>query len=155
MRARKQTTPTTTQTAAEHEQAANPITRRRKTAVWLLIVVSTVVLLIGAVTIWVKRELLDTNNFTASTTELMRNPEVQSALAAFLVDQIYENVDVKADLQKQLPKNLKGLAGPAAAALNDYGTRAATRLLATDAVINLVQAATRVAHSEFLRIVDD
>src|SRR4249919_3443150 len=39
----------------EHEQAVNPITRRRKTAVWLLIVVSTVVLLIGAVTIWVKR----------------------------------------------------------------------------------------------------
>jgi Short C-terminal domain len=122
--------------------------------VWVLIVVSTVVLLIGAVTIWVKREVLDTNNFTASTTELMRNPEVQSALATFLVDQIYENVDVKADLERQLPKNLKGLAGPAAAALNDYGTRAATRLLATSAVIDLVQAATRVAHSEFLRIVD-
>ena len=47
------------------------------------------------------------------------------------------------------------LAGPAGAALNDYGTRAATRLLATDAVIHLVQAATRVAHAEFLRIVDD
>jgi hypothetical protein len=46
------------------------------------------------------------------------------------------------------------LAGPAAAALNDYGTRAATRLLATRAVIDLVQSATRVAHSEFLRIVD-
>jgi hypothetical protein len=29
----------------------------------------------------------------------MRNPKVQSALATFLVDQIYENVDVKADLQ--------------------------------------------------------
>ena len=74
--------------SAEHEQAANPITRRRKTAVWLVIVVSTVVLLIGSVTIWVKRELLDTNNFTASTTELMRNPQVQSAMAAFLVDQV-------------------------------------------------------------------
>jgi hypothetical protein len=66
MRARKQTTPTATQTAAEHEQAANPITRRRKTAVWLLIVVSTLVLLIGTVTIWVKREVLDTDTFTAS-----------------------------------------------------------------------------------------
>jgi hypothetical protein len=143
------------QTAAKHEQGASPISPRRKTAVWVLIVVATLVLLIGAVTIWVKREVLDTDNFTASTTELMRNPKVQSALATFLVDQIYENVDVKADLERQLPKNLKGLAGPAAAALNDYGTRAATRLLGTTAVINLVQAATRVAHSEFLRIVDD
>ena len=95
-------------------------------------------------TIWVKREVLDTNNFTASTTELMRNPKVQSALSAFLVDQIYQNVNVKADLEKQLPKNLKGLAGPASAALNDYGTRAATRLLATSAVIDLVQTATRI-----------
>ena len=123
--------------------------------VWLLIVVSTVVLLIAALTVWVKRQVLDTGNFTASTTEVMRNPKVQSALATFLVDQIYENVDVKADLQKQLPKNLKGLAGPASAALNDYGTRAAIRLLGTDAVINLVEAATRLAHTEFLRIVDD
>ena len=131
------------------------MTRRRKIAVWVLIVVSTLVLLIGALTVYVKREVLDTNNFTASTTELMRNPKVQSALATFLVDQIYQNVDVKADLQKQLPNNLKGLAGPASAALNDYGTRAATRLLATNAVINLVQRATRVAHAQFLRIVDD
>jgi len=130
------------------------MTRRRKIAVWVLIVVSTVVLLIGSLTVFVKREVLDTNNFTASTTELMRNPKVQSALATFLVDQIYQNVDVKADLQKQLPNNLKGLAGPAAAALNDYGTRAATRLLATNAVINLVQRATRLAHAQFLRIVD-
>ena len=140
--------------AATHDQGAAPMTRRRKIAVWVLIVVSTVVLLIGSLTVFVKREVLDTNNFTASTTELMRNPKVQSALATFLVDQIYENVDVKADLQKQLPSNLKGLAGPAAAALNDYGTRAATRLLATNAVINLVQRATRLAHAQFLRIVD-
>ena len=154
MRTPKQTTLTmSAQIAAEH--AAGPITSRRKRVVWLLIVVSTLVLLISAVTIWVKREVLDTNNFTASTTESMRHPKVQSALATFLVDQIYQNVDVKADLEKQLPKNLKGLAGPAAAALNDYGTRAATRLLATSAVIDLVQTASRVAHSQFLRIVDD
>jgi len=150
----------TTSTAPEadgagHENGATPMTRRRKMAVWVLIVVSTIVLLVAALTVWVKREVLDTNNFTASTTELMRNPKVQSALATFLVDQIYQNVDVKADLQKQLPSNLKGLAGPAAAALNDYGTRAATRLLGTNAVIDLVQAATRLAHAQFLRIVDD
>jgi hypothetical protein len=155
MRTRKQTTPPApTGTATGREQTASPITPRRKTLVWLLIVVSTLVLLVGTVTIWVKREVLDTKNFTTSTTEVMRNPKVQSALATFLVDQIYQNVDVKAELEKQLPKNLKGLAGPAAAALNDYGTRAATRLLATTAVIDLVQAATRVAHTEFLQIVD-
>jgi hypothetical protein len=103
----------------------------------------------------VKREVLDTKNVTTSTTELMRDPRVQSALATFLVDQIYRNVDVKAELRKQLPGNMKGLAGPAAAALNDYGTRAATRLLATSAVIDLVRTATGAAHTEFLRIVDD
>ena len=105
-----------TQTAAEQERASGPITPRRKAAVWALIVLATVVLLIGALTIWVKREVLDTGNFTASTTELMRNPKVQSALATFLVDQIYENVDVHANLERQLPNNLKGFAGPAAAA---------------------------------------
>jgi len=150
MRVRKPTPPA----QSEAKPAAGQLTRRRKMLVWVLIVLSTLVLLVASLTVWVKREVLDTNNFTASTTELMRNPQVQSALATFLVDQIYQNVDVKADLQKQLPKNLQGLAGPAAAALNDYGTRAATRLLGTNAVIELVQAATRLAHAEFLRIVD-
>ncbi|MGE5274810.1 MAG: SHOCT domain-containing protein [Verrucomicrobiota bacterium] len=153
MRFRKQT-PATTPARPGAERAAGPLTHRRKVVVWLLIVVSTVLLLVAALTVWVKREVLDTDTFTASTTELMRNPRVQSALATFLVDQIYQNVDVKADLQRQLPRNLKGLAGPASAALNDYGTRAATRLLGTDAVIELVQRATRLAHAEFLRIVD-
>jgi hypothetical protein len=73
----------------ERTTPMEPMTRRRKNAVWVLIVVSTVVLLVAALTVWVKREVLDTNNFTASTTELMRNPKVQSALATFLVDQIY------------------------------------------------------------------
>ena len=76
----------TTSTAPEaggagHENGATPMTRRRKMAVWVLIVVSTIVLLVAALTVWVKREVLDTNNFTASTTELMRKlglePEVR------------------------------------------------------------------------------
>ena len=135
-------------------QAAGPLSRGRKSVVSVLIVVSTLVLLISALTVWVKREVLDTDNFTASTTELMRNPKVQSALAAFLVNEIYQNVDVKADIENQLPSDFKGFAGPAAAALNDVGIRVATRLLGTSAVIDVVQNATRVAHTEFLRIVD-
>jgi hypothetical protein len=135
-------------------KAAGPLSRGRKSAVWALIVVATLFLLIGSLTIWVKREVLDTKSFNATTTELLRNPEVQSAMAAFLVDQIYENVDVEADIERQLPNEVKGLAGPAAAALYEFGTRAATRLLAAPPVIRLVQLATRAAHAEFLRIVD-
>src|SRR5690349_24408150 len=74
------TTTTELTQEAEPEKAASPLTRRRKIAVWVLIVLSTTVLLVGALTVWVKREVLDTNKFTASTTELMRNPKVQGAL---------------------------------------------------------------------------
>ncbi|HWQ00833.1 MAG TPA: hypothetical protein VN449_01825, partial [Gaiellaceae bacterium] len=112
-----------------------------------LIVVATLFLLIGSLTIWVKRQVLDTDNVTTSTTELMQDSKVQSALATFLVDEIYQSVDVKADIEKQLPKSLKGIAGPAAAVMNDYGTRVATRLLGTPAVVRLVQEATRVSHT--------
>ena len=78
------TTTTELTQEAEPEKAASPLTRRRKIAVWVLIVLSTTVLLVGALTVWVKREVLDTNKFTASTTELMRNPKVRGELAAFL-----------------------------------------------------------------------
>ena len=140
--------------APGREQSPGPLSRRRKSVVMALIVVATLFLLIGSLTIWVKRQVLDTDNVTTSTTELMQDPKVQSALATFLVDEIYQSVDVKADIEKQLPKSLKGIAGPAAAVMNDYGTRVATRLLGTPAVVRLVQEATRVSHTEFLRIVD-
>jgi len=80
---------------------------------------------------------------------------VRAALSTFLVDQLYKNVDVQAEIANTLPKNLKGFSGPASAVLHDYAVRTANTLLGSKATIRLVENATRTAHQQFISLVDD
>ena len=62
-------------------------------------------------------------------------------VAGTLVDQLYANVDVQAELEAQLPADQKGLAAPLAGALRSLGERTAYQLLGRPRVQALFVAA--------------
>ena len=82
----------------------------------MLVVLATVIGLVSALNIWVKRQALSTDNWTNSSSQLLENQKIRSALSVYLVNQIYENVDVAQALEERLPPRAKGLAQPLAAA---------------------------------------
>jgi hypothetical protein len=86
--------------------------------------------------------------------KLLENEAVRSRLSTYLVDQLYANVDVKAELVKVLPPQAAALAGPAAGGLRDLAQQLAERALATAKVQELWAKANRVAHEHLLKIVD-
>src|SRR3954464_11381496 len=90
---------------------------RRRALVWTLIVLASLIGLGSILTTWVHRQVLDNQSWTDASARLIENPEVQDALSVFLVNELYDNVDVAAGLQQRLPANLKPLATPIAAAL--------------------------------------
>ena len=47
--------------AAPSRAKSAPLTRGRAIAIWTLVVVATLLMLISSLTIWVKRQALDTN----------------------------------------------------------------------------------------------
>src|SRR5262245_7416083 len=104
------------------------ISRGRIWSVRGLVVLGTLFMILGALALWINRVALDTDNYTATSAEILENPDVQQALSLYLVDQLYANVDVEAAIQQRLPPEAQGLAVPAANLLRDYAQRAALRL---------------------------
>jgi hypothetical protein len=135
-----------------------PVTRRQSSwrgwLPWVLVVLAAVIGLVSALNIWVKRQALDTNNFTSASVQVLENPQVRSAISVYLVDQLYQNVDVAAELEQNLPPAVKGIAAPLAGALRQLLVRAADTLLQRPRVQELWKQAIRRAHTLFLAVID-
>ena len=125
----------------------------RRVSVWFLIVAASLFLVVSSLNVFVKREALDTTNFANSSGQLLENPQVRTQLSTYLVDQLYQHVDVAGELRKVLPKQVQGVAAPAAAALREYGQRAAFTVLGTSAVNAAFKNSVARAHAAFLKIV--
>src|SRR3954454_9949612 len=135
--------------------ARSPLSRRRHILVWALIVVAALIGLVATLTTWVKREMLDNSGWNKATTQVIQSPEVRSALSAYLVNQVYNNVDVAQSIRQQLPANLKPIADPLASALRQPATNAANALLSRPRVQQLWISSTTVAHQKLLNVLED
>src|SRR5580765_6488988 len=128
--------------------------RWRRWVPWVLVVLAAVIGLASALNIWVKRQALDTDNWTNASAQLLESPQIRSALSVYLVDQLYENVDVSSDLEQRLPPQLDPVAAPLAAALRQALVNATDELLARPRVQELWKDANRTAHASFIALVD-
>jgi hypothetical protein len=121
---------------------------------WVLVVLAAVIGLVASLNIWVKRQALDTNNFTNASVRVLEDPQVRSAISVYLVDTLYQNVDVTAELEQKLPPAIKGIAAPIAGALRQLLVRAADTLLQRPRVQELWKQAIRRAHTLFIAVID-
>jgi hypothetical protein len=132
-----------------------PLPRWRRITIWVLIVLAGLIGLVSALTIWAERQALETDRWVATSSRLLEDDEIRGALSLYLVDQLYENVDVAEELRGALPEEVKPLAAPIAGGLRELSVRAADNLLSRPGVQTLWREANRKAHEAFLAIVDD
>ncbi len=141
--------------AVEPEKPGRPTgAPHRKLAITLL-VLSGFVGFFAMFAVWAKRQALETDTWVTTSGKLLDNSEVRSALSTYLVDQLYDNVDVESELKSQLPKDIQDLAGPASGALRELAGKAALEALSSSRVQDLWEDANRVAHDNLLLIVDN
>jgi hypothetical protein len=119
-----------------------------------IIVLATVLGLVSVFAIWVKRQALETDTWTATSTKLLENDKVNQALSAYMVETLYENVDVEGELSGALPGPAKALAGPAAAGLRTLAGKLASEALTRPKVQELWSEANRNAHGLFLELIE-
>ena len=129
--------------------------RRRNIAVWALLALGTLIVLVGSLTVWVKRQALDTDAWVDTSATLLEDDDVRQALSAYIVDQLYANLDPEAALAQGLPENLDGLAAPLAGALREPAQRAVDDLLQRPRVQALWERVNRAAHESLLRVLED
>jgi hypothetical protein len=139
---------------SEPDSSTESRRRAHRVMVPILLVLASLALFTGAFAVWVHRQALNTENWKATSSELLADEQVQAALAPYLVDQLFTNVDVTGAIQQRLPSNLQVLAGPASAGLRQLADRAAPKLLARPKVQDAWVAANAAAHEQLLRIIN-
>jgi hypothetical protein len=120
----------------------------------LLILLASVLAFLALHAIWLDRQLLNTDNWAASSSELLAQPAVRNQAAAFLTDELYENVDIEAEIRSALPPRAQVLAQPAASLLRDRVELRARKLLQRPKVQTLWEDANRAAHQMLMRVLD-
>lgn len=128
--------------------------RRHRRTVVAILIVATLLGFLSVFAIWVKRQALETNTWTDTSTKLLENQAVQTAVAGFLVEELYANVDVQAELAKALPPRAQPLAGPVAGGLRQLANQVALQALSRPKVQLLWADASRQAHALFLKLIN-
>lgn len=105
--------------------------------------------------IWIERQALNTDDWVSTSGKLIHNQKIREAVANYLVDQLYENVDVKKELEDILPGEAKELAGPAAGGLRQVAGEGAEKVLETATAQELWEEANRAAHEQLVAVLEN
>jgi hypothetical protein len=131
-----------------------PSSRGRRVLVTALVWITTVLAVVAIFAVWANRQMLDPDNWADTSTQLLQNPKIESALSNYLVDQLYANVDVKTAIANGLPPRLKPLSGPLSGALQNVAIAAVGRVLAGPRTQGVWRAANRAADQTLVDIVN-
>ena len=129
--------------------------RGRRIAYWVVLVLTTVLATVAIFAVWANRQLLNTDNWTETSTKLLENQAIRDQTATYLTDQLYANVDVQGEIQGFLPKELQPLAAPAAGAVRNVVDDVAGKALQNPTVQQAWSDANRTAHQGLVNVVED
>ena len=129
-------------------------TKRRRRLPLALIVVATLIAFLAVFAVWANRQLLDTDSWTDTNSELLENDAIRQQVSLFLVDELYSNVDIEGQIQEALPPRAAPLAGPAAGGLRELAERGTDRLLSRPRIQSRWEQANRRAHATLIDVVE-
>lgn len=128
--------------------------RGRRYAVRSLLVLATIAAVLSIVAVWANRQLLNADNWADTSTALLEDPAVKTAVSGYLIDQVYANVNVSEELARALPPRLKPLAGPAAGGLQNVAQDVTDKALGRPRVQQAWKEANRLAAERFVAIAE-
>ena len=143
---------------AEPVEATESGRSRQRVAI-ALIVIASVLAFLAIFALWANRQLLDTDNWAQTSSELLEREAIRTQIASFLVDELYANVDVQSELEQVFeevltPQRAAVLAGPAAGGLRSLAEDAANRLLQRPRPQSLWEEANRRAQLRLVQAIE-
>jgi hypothetical protein len=121
----------------------------------VLVVLGSVLAFLSVFAIWTERQALNTDDWVDTSGRLIQNETIRQAVGDYLVDQLYENVDVEQELSQRLPGDLKDLAGPVSGGLRQVAGDGADRVLQTSTAQELWKSANRSTHEQLLAVLEE
>ena len=131
------------------------VSRWRRSLPTVLIALGTVVGLASTLGVWIRTQVLDTDEWVRLSDELLEEDEVTDALTTFVVDRIDEQVDLSDALGDRLPAVFGGVADRLAGALRGPITDAVDSIVTSERFRTVWSSVNRTAHESFVAIVRD
>ena len=128
--------------------------RGRATAVWIVLVLAGLLLLLSSFAVWINRVALNTSVFTDTSSSLLDNDQIRSAVANRAVDELFANVDVQAEVEEQLPADYQGLSGAATAGLRQASYQIVDRALEQPVFQDLFRVALEESHTTLVQVLE-
>ena len=70
------------------------MSRGRRRIVRGLVILGSILAFLSVFGIWIERQALNTGDWVETSGKLLHNAKIREAVGNYLVDQLYENVDV-------------------------------------------------------------
>ncbi len=121
----------------------------------VLVIVASLLTVIACFATWAERQALTTDDWVNTSGRLLENDAIRTALANYAVEQLYDNVDVQTELDNALPKNFKGISGPASTGLRSLAISGAGEVLSSSRFQELWRNANRAAHRTLLDVIEN
>jgi hypothetical protein len=128
--------------------------RRHRALITTLFILATIIGIVAVHAVWLNRQALNTDNWTNTSSQLLANKEIQTAVAAYAVNQLFSSGAPQAEIKAVLPTPVQGLAGPISGGLQQVAAQAAPRILASAQVQTAWRQANRAAHATLMKIIN-
>jgi hypothetical protein len=133
---------------------ASPQRRGHVGLVTTLLVLATVIGILASFAVWSARQLLEDEQWEQTSSQLLEDPDIREAVGTYIVDQLFENVDIQGQIAETLPPKLAPLAGPATGALRQLAYQRAPIFLERPQVQAIWEGLNLTAHERFVAIVN-
>jgi hypothetical protein len=130
------------------------MSRGRSWLVWSLVVLATLLLLVSSMTVWTKRQLLSTDAWTNSASQLLADDQIRGLLSSRIADLLNQRVDLQAQLEERLPPRAQSAAPAVAAALQSATARVVDTFLSTARAQTLWENINRRAHKAIVNVLE-
>jgi hypothetical protein len=120
-----------------------------------LVVLGSILAFLSVFAIWTERQALDTNDWVHTSDRLIQNETIRTAVANYLVEQLYDNVDIEQEVKDKLPDDLKEFSGPASSGLRQVAGEGTEKILETSTAQSLWREANRNAHTRLVEVLEE
>ncbi len=121
---------------------------------WIVLVVAGLLLLLSSFAVWVNRVALNTDVLTDTSSSLLDDDAIRTAVANRAVDELFANVDVQAEVEQQLPSDYKGLSGAATAGLRQASYQIVNRALEQPTFQRLFKVTLEESHRTLVEVLE-
>ncbi len=139
--------------ATESRVGPGDFPRWRRIVAAVLVAVGVLLVPVSMSAIWVRRTLLDTDQYVATVGPLARNSDIQHGLADRITTALFADGRVEKEIADVLPPRAEVIAAPISSGLEGVANGAALKLFQSDQFQTVWENTNRRAHTALVKVV--